>query len=63
MFDDAAISCDQKGYKGVAGACECDTGYTGAVNYVNGKPVGCTGRPDAKNILHACLCIIEPCLN
>ena len=43
MFYDAAIACDPKGYKGVAGACECDTGYTGAVNYVNGKPVGCTG--------------------
>ena len=43
MFDDAAIACDLKGYKGVAGACECDTGYTGAVNYVDGKPVGCTG--------------------
>lgn len=43
MFGDAAISCDPVGYKGVAGDCECDAGYTGAVDYADGKPVGCTG--------------------
>ena len=39
----AAIPCDLAGYKGTAGACECEAGYAGTVSYADGEPTGCTG--------------------
>ena len=35
------ISCSVLGYKGEAGACLCDEGYSGSVSYSQGAPTGC----------------------